>query len=339
MTYNSIAAVIPLHNKKNFVARALTSVLAQNTPVDEVIIVDDASTDGSLDEIRPFLGNPKLRVLRREEPGPGGYAARNLGIQSAKARWIAFLDADDTWNDDFIEEISKLIECASDATGCVFTGYEKVWSPGRVSRDKYSLRHERAGFKTLDFDRFLSEWIEIGNAPIWTSACAIRRDVLLAAGLFPENRCRLGGDKDMWLRAMAHTNALSSPRSCASYHTVTENQVTRTESINSRPCLVSTVEDMLATATSARRVLLMRLFNREVFEYALNVPPGQRVSPEIYRGFDISLNPLRYGLLLALTYLPTVPKDLLRFVILRTRALARKAARLGSVLITVAHWE
>jgi succinoglycan biosynthesis protein ExoO len=322
MTKDTIAAVIPLYNKERFVSRAIASVLSQTRPVDEIIIVDDASTDGSLDKIKAFA-DPRLRVLHRTEPGPGGYAARNLAIRSATSRWIAFLDADDAWKDDFLEEISRLISEAAEETGCLFTGHEKVWSNGRVVRDAHSVRRPSGGLRLSSFEDFLCDWVDVGSAPIWTSACVIRRDVLVAAGLFPEGRCRRGGDKDTWLRTMAHTNALSSPRALATYYTVTENQVTRQETFNTRPCLLATVEQLLADATGRRRTLLKRLFNLEVFDYALMVGPRERMSPDAYRGFFVAANPSRYVALLALTHLPAPAANRLRTLILRGRSLAR----------------
>jgi hypothetical protein len=323
MSANTISAVIPLYNKERFVTRAIASVLAQTGQVDEIIVVDDSSSDNSLDKVRAFT-DPRLKVLSRAEPGPGGYAARNVAIHAATSRWIAFLDADDSWKDDFVAEVRKLISDAPETTGCIFTGYEKVWSSGRVVRDIHSMRRARLPPKSLDFEDFLSEWIALGSAPIWTSACVIRRDVLLAAGLFPEHRCRRGGDKDTWLRTLAITDALSTPRPLATYYTVTENQVTRQETFNIRPCLLATVEELVSQTRGRRRRLLKCLFNLEIFEYSLMVGPRERVSADVYRGYFISLNPFRYVALLALAYLPGPLPSVLRSLLLRGRSLARR---------------
>ena len=319
-----ITAVIPLHNKGQFIVRAIESVLAQTEPVDEIIVVDDASTDDSVERVSPFLLDTRLRLLRRAEPGPGGYAARNLAIRSARSRWIAFLDADDSWKPEFIAEIASMIRQASKTTGCVFTGSEKTWSRNRMARDKYSLRHRGGGVRSLDFDAFVAEWLANGMSPIWTSACAIRRDVLLEIGLFPEGRCRLGGDKDTWLRTLAHTNALSSPRPCATYHTVTEHQVTRMETFNSRPCLAASIDEILTNATGRRRRLLMRLLNLEVFEQALMAGAHERVLPEVFRGFYGAVSPVRYALLLGLAHLPAPLRRMLRMCTLRGRSLFQR---------------
>ena len=101
MTTNTIAGVIPLYNKEPYIARAIASVLAQTRPVDEIIIVDDASTDGGLEQIKAFQ-DPRIRVLRRRDPRQRGLpATRNLGrseerrvgkecVTTCRSRWSPY---------------------------------------------------------------------------------------------------------------------------------------------------------------------------------------------------------------------------------------------------------
>lgn len=303
MTTSTIATVIPLYNKEPYIARAIASVLAQTRPVDEIIVVDDASTDGSLERVKAFQDS-RIRVLRRTDPSQRGLpATRNLGIRSATSRWIALLDADDRWHADFIEENEKLIALASDRIGFLFTGWESVWSDGVVTRDAYSARRDGQGFKRLDLDSFVSAWLDLGDCPVFPSGVVIRRETLLEAGLFQE-RCRRGEDKEMWVRALAITDALSSPRVCSSYYRDIPGAMNDTITTNVRHCLCATLEEMIAQASGARRHLLMRLFNHQVIEYARWVRGRERLSPEVYRGFFVPINPLGYLLLLALSYLP-----------------------------------
>ncbi len=329
---DTIAVVVPLYNKERFVSRAIESVLGQTRPVDEIIVIDDASTDDSDAQVRSFR-NKSIKLLRRTEPGPGGYAARNLGIRSATSRWIAFLDADDTWKPNFVEELFSMIESAPREVGCVFTGYEKVRASGKIERDIHSAHYRNAGVHSYSFEGFLADWIALGSAPVWTSACAIRRDVLLRAGLFPEGRCRRGGDKDMWLRAMAHSNGMFSPKVCATYHTVTQNQVSRQISFNITPCLIHSVMQMLPEATGRRRTLLRRLVNLELYEYALLLGPRERMASKTYEGFFVLTNPFRYLVLRALTLLPASPRNALRRLIVKSRSVSRKIASRGRLAL------
>lgn len=88
-----LSVIIPVYNGEMYLNEALDSVRAQHYPALEIIIVDDGSTDGSgaIARSRP----EKIRYVRQDNAGPA--AARNRGIREAKAKLIAFLDADDIW--------------------------------------------------------------------------------------------------------------------------------------------------------------------------------------------------------------------------------------------------
>lgn len=86
----TVSIIIPCYNKQAYVRAAIESALAQTHPC-EVIVVDDGSTDGSLEEVRQFDG----RIIWETVPNRGGSAARNRGLEHASGQWIQFLDADD----------------------------------------------------------------------------------------------------------------------------------------------------------------------------------------------------------------------------------------------------
>lgn len=89
----SIGVVIPLFNKREWVVRCIASVLAQSRVVDDVVVVDDGSSDGSGDLVNAVF--PGVRVIRQPNSGEG--VARNRGIEEIGTTWVAFLDADDLW--------------------------------------------------------------------------------------------------------------------------------------------------------------------------------------------------------------------------------------------------
>jgi succinoglycan biosynthesis protein ExoO len=324
MTTNTIAVVIPLYNKEPYIARAITSVLAQTRPVDEIIVVDDASTDGSLERVRTFQ-DPRIRVLCRTDPRDRGLpATRNLGIQSATSRWIALLDADDRWHDDFIEECERLMRYASDRVGFLFTGWQGVWPDGRLTRDPYSASSPDESFRALDLDSFVSAWLDLRACPVFPSGVVIRRDALLAAGLF-KVCCRRGEDKEMWVRLLGITDALASPRVCSSYYCEIPGAMNDNITTNVRHCLCATLEQMIAKTSGPRRRLLKRLFNESVLEYARWVGGRERLSPDVYRGFFVSVDPQGYLLLLALTYLPASAQHFVRRIVLGTRKVTNRS--------------
>jgi glycosyltransferase involved in cell wall biosynthesis len=92
-----ITVVIPVHNREHLIARAIGGVVAQNLVVDEIIVVDDASTDRTVDIVKDLARSlAKLRLVTLEE-NVGAARARNIGIKNARGDLIAFLDSDDMW--------------------------------------------------------------------------------------------------------------------------------------------------------------------------------------------------------------------------------------------------
>ena len=124
---DQISVVIPLYNKAPYIARALNSVLAQERLPEEIIVVDDGSTDGGGDLVKQFK-DPLIRLIRQENQGVS--AARNRGISLAKGELIAFLDADDTWQPGFLKVISEMRELYPQA-GIYGTAYDVINPKGK----------------------------------------------------------------------------------------------------------------------------------------------------------------------------------------------------------------
>jgi glycosyltransferase involved in cell wall biosynthesis len=301
-----IAVVIPVFNKERHVERAIRSALSQTLSPARILVVDDASTDGSRERIAA-ISDPRITVIERRTPGPGGYAARNAAINSVTSEWIAFLDADDAWLPDHLQSVAGAVSRAGDdpEIGCVFAGYQNVYPEGRSVLDPYTQQIGRPDDRRLDFEEFLNFWIRLRACPVWTSAATFRRQVLLDAGLFPAGRCSRGGDKDLWLRAARLTDLIACPSVTATYFRDSANMVTRSNTTNLRHCLCDTIDSMIAEEPSnRRRHLLMRLFNSEVFEYAKLALRTERVDPRVWKGFHVAQDPLRFLVLQALSWLP-----------------------------------
>ena len=102
-----ISVVIPLYNKEKQVKQTLRKVLEQTFSDYEIIIVNDGSTDSSAEIAREFEDH-RIKVIDQENAGVS--AARNRGIKEAKGNFIAFLDADDEWDKDYLAQIHKPME-------------------------------------------------------------------------------------------------------------------------------------------------------------------------------------------------------------------------------------
>jgi succinoglycan biosynthesis protein ExoO len=298
----SFAVVVPLYNKRPHIGRALASIFGQTEAPAEIFVVDDASSDGGLDEVVRHR-DERLKILRRSEPGPGGYAARNMAVLRAQSEWIAFLDADDAWAPDHLATIRSAIAQSRRPKdlACVFAGYSNIFPDGRQEPDRYTRQVGRSQPRELDFAALLAAWLDLKECPVWTSAAAFRRQALIDAGLFPAGRCARGGDKDLWLRVARNGLCVGAPGTTAIYHRDATNMVTRKSSTDARHCLCETIVAMLPTAPEQIRLLLRRLFNLEVYTYALYAAKAGKVSPASWRGFYAQEDPLRFLVLAGLS--------------------------------------
>lgn len=207
MTSNpKLSVVIPLFNKRDYIRRAVDSVLNQSHCNFELIVIDDGSTDDSL-EMLFSVKDKRLRIESQENAGEG--AARNRGVELATTRWVAFLDADDAWKPGFLSAISDMTKRFPSAALCA-TGYN-IKTP--ASRELVGDRSKRSPQLHNNYYALAYR----GKLPFCASSVAIRRDILLKSGGFPENE-PLGADQDLWCRLLTHRSFALNPFPHATYH-------------------------------------------------------------------------------------------------------------------------
>lgn len=182
----TVSVVIPCFNAEPFIGEALESVAAQTRRPLEVLVVDDASTDGSAEVVRAFDG---IRLL--ENPVNVGNAfARNRALLEARGDVVAFLDADDVWLPHHLETVVSMLEAHPEAA-VAFSAVEHFGSRSGVWL--VDLPEDRP------FDAFLP-CLEATCVPQMSAVA--RRDVLAAVGNYrqPEPICQYASDYDLWLR-------------------------------------------------------------------------------------------------------------------------------------------
>jgi glycosyltransferase involved in cell wall biosynthesis len=101
----TVAAVIPLYNGAEFIEEAVRSVAAQTDPVDEIIVINDGSTDSGPEIVRSLRNSYSITLL--EQPNAGQSAARNAATNLTSCTHVAFLDQDDIWYDDHVRTLKK----------------------------------------------------------------------------------------------------------------------------------------------------------------------------------------------------------------------------------------
>ena len=257
--------VIPVYNKEPHIARAINSVINQTFQDFEIVVVCDPSTDNSNAEVEKF-SDSRIRVYHRDEPGPGGYAARNLGIEEAKAEWIAFLDADDEWYPDHLQNSNNLI-CNIVKLSFLAAGYEKIEKTLKVN----GLNKCHDAYRKVSFEEYLS------FSPFYTSTVVARKDLLLGVGAFPVGKMKRGGDVDTWLRAIEKAGGyIMSAHIGAKYFRDSENMVTRQNFYTEAEIENRSIKDLIEKYKyeSVARKLMIKFNNQVIYAWNQNMHLG-----------------------------------------------------------------
>jgi glycosyltransferase involved in cell wall biosynthesis len=166
----TVSAIIPVYNGRNRVRDAIESALSQTQPVLEVIVVDDGSSDGTIEVLKKY----PVKIIRQANGGPG--SARNAGAGVAQGEWLAFLDHDDTWR---AEKTARQLVLGREAdVGVIYSA--------REGADEAPMSWEALWERNI-----------IGTP----SGAMVRRQCFLDVGGFDERRILIGTeDHHLWLR-------------------------------------------------------------------------------------------------------------------------------------------
>lgn len=259
--------IVPLHNKAQTIARTLRSIAEQDLPVREIIVVDDCSTDGSA-EIVADLGMPNVRVLRRDTPGPGGYPARNLGVENAQTEWVGFLDADDEWLPIHTAKAAEIIR-AHPEVNTIFFGRE-------ITKRGGTRRITAPEAKIYTF----SELARIFGAQniFHINSMVIRRTSFLATGGFRTDRgWRRGGDSELFLRLIREAGPVFvSPEITTLYDMNFSDVVNNAKNYATEHPVHRTIDAWVRAGDLPPGVAadLKRMANRKVMEWIREMPKG-----------------------------------------------------------------
>lgn len=212
-----ISVVIPLYNKEQSIASTLQTVLRQIYQDFEIVIVNDGSTDRSVEEVKRVV-DPRIRLIHQSNAGVS--AARNRGIEEAKGEYIAFLDADDEWKPNYLktqyELTQKYPECSIFACNYEFKDTQEKVTPTVIR--KLPLKGE---------DGILSNYFEVASCshpPLWTSAVMVKKNAIQSIGGFPVD-VKSGEDLLTWAKLAVNEKIAFSKQTLAVYHI--RNEATR----------------------------------------------------------------------------------------------------------------
>ncbi len=182
----SVSVIIPSYNRAHTLSRALDSALAQTRRADEIILVDDGSTDDTEQLIKQNY--PQVSYLKQENRGVS--AARNQAIKQARGDWLALLDSDDAW---LPEKLEKQLSLLAQQPQFKLIHSDEIWIRNGV-RVNQMKKHAKCG------GRIFQQCLPL--CAISPSAAVIHRELFDKIGLFDETlpACE---DYDLWLRITA----------------------------------------------------------------------------------------------------------------------------------------
>ncbi|MBU6372125.1 MAG: glycosyltransferase family 2 protein [Alphaproteobacteria bacterium] len=188
LSHPLISVIVPAFNAARWIDRTLASIQAQTHREIEILVVDDGSTDDTVDHVlRVAATDSRIRLVRQANAGPA--AARNRGIRESRGVFVAPIDADDLWAPDNLERQVTALILRPDAAFCLARSY---WldEDDRLLAPASNAPLPECSFQSLLEDNF------IGNG----SACVFRRAHLDAVGGYDE---RYGGGGEDWLLTLS----------------------------------------------------------------------------------------------------------------------------------------
>ncbi len=193
-----ITIITPAYNVEPYIAQTIEAVLAQTEGNFEYLIVDDGSTDRTLEIAHSYeKKDSRIRVWQLEGSGNGSSVARNTAIRESKGEYISFCDGDDRWYPTFLETSLAILKAAPENVGATFTAHKYIDKLGRLWGGIHSVP-----LGDYDANLNLAGQCPPGNG----SVLVLKKKCFDEAGLFDEDLFNCV-DLDMWLRINTKSTA------------------------------------------------------------------------------------------------------------------------------------
>ncbi|EGK02952.1 MULTISPECIES: glycosyltransferase family 2 protein [Dysgonomonas] len=208
------SVVIPLYNKEDSIVKTVKSVLNQEYAQFEIVVVNDGSTDKSLERLSQ-IQDDRIRIISTENGGVSH--ARNVGIREAKYEWIAFLDGDDIWEKNYLHEMVLFMEKYSDAQMYGANRYI-INKSGDIVRKKCRLNADFMGY-LLPYYKYASSMGPL----FFLSSTIVNKEKSIEIGLFDET-LSFGEDMDFIIRFTFYNKVAFYNRYLIYYRNDSENR-------------------------------------------------------------------------------------------------------------------
>ncbi len=248
-----ISIVIPLYNKEKFIAQTLQSVLQQTYKNFEVIVVDDGSTDGSAAVVQS-INDDRIKLISIKNTGVS--VARNTAIKQATYPWIAFLDADDWWDETFLEEINKAITAYPKNT--IFATGRSLLFKDKTQRYSHPLLPEDGKTKAINYYQVISKYLPLINS----SNSVIHASLFKKHGLFNPGQIK-HEDHDLWMRLCVHQEVIFINKPLSFYRKTEANSASKqVYSASDFIVFINTISRVYNQLNSSDRPYFKQYFNR-----------------------------------------------------------------------------
>ncbi|WP_414575880.1 glycosyltransferase family 2 protein [Anabaena sp. CCY 9402-a] len=210
----SVAVIVPLYNKGQYIARTLKSILNQTYQNFEIIVVNDGSTDNSPDIVSSYH-DPRIKLIHQANVGPG--AARNRGMSETQADFLSFLDADDEWLPSFLATSIKHLQTNPDCLlsvtghfrGVDCTSWQQHLPHLKVNQGVWRL-------PTNTKPKVVKSAIDLLHSG--AVVCA-RKVIEKFGGFYYKERCTYGEDSYLWLQVLLNYQIYIDPTPLMWHHT------------------------------------------------------------------------------------------------------------------------
>ena len=211
-----LSVIIPLYNKEKDIKNTLKSVLAQSFNNFEIIIIDDGSTDNST-KIVNELNDKRITLISKKNEGVS--IARNFGVDKANSEYVAFLDADDYWFPNHLENLAALINKYPKHKWFA-SAYEKKRSATLTTKMNSPIMKKGGNWSGVINDFFENCYIDCLT---WTSAVCFKKPFFTNLDGFNSNYTH-GEDTDLWIRAALNSNLVFSNKITSTHNLVGNNR-------------------------------------------------------------------------------------------------------------------
>jgi glycosyltransferase involved in cell wall biosynthesis len=212
-----ISVVIPIYNKEHFIYKTIESVLKQRFELFELLLINDGSTDNSLREVQKFQ-DERIRIISIKRSGVS--KARNIGIENSKFNWIAFLDADDYWAENFLDSVVDGID-RFPKQKLFATGRTHFFSNSSMRYENEFLPNE-GDTSILNFFQVISKHLPLINS----SNTVIKKTHFNASGFFREDQ-RMHEDHDLWMRLCINEEVVFINKNLSFYRNTEEETASK----------------------------------------------------------------------------------------------------------------